>query len=93
MQAIRLHTPVSWCVQFMAQYRRDQANHFGLVLLCFIHQMTVEAYLLTEVVHLHLRSRPPLERISIKKVKNDAKMAQEVLNETLDLPKPIRYPH
>ncbi len=26
-------------------------------------------------------------------VKNDAKMAQEVLNETLDLPKPIRYAH
>jgi len=26
-------------------------------------------------------------------VKNDAKMAQEVLNETLDLPKHIRYAH
>ena len=26
-------------------------------------------------------------------VKNDAKMAQEVLNETLDLPKYIRYAH
>src|SRR5258708_35845613 len=47
---------VSCSVQFMAQHRRGQANRFGQVLLCFIQQMTVEAYLLAEVVHLHFRS-------------------------------------
>ena len=74
-----LHGESSLYFLFRAVYgsaQQDQAKTIGLVLLCFIQQMTVEAYLLAEVVHLHFRSSPPLERISIKMVKNDARSAQ-----------------
>ncbi len=54
-----LHGESSLYFLFRAVYgsaQQDQAKTIGLVLLCFIQQMTVEAYLLAEVVHLHFRA-------------------------------------